>query len=82
MTNDLLNVVKAKHYVCSTNNSYFKHPDEEAVARVIVDSESPTLWFNYDTPQNRRWDSGALKRKYGYQTSYPDQDGQGVTIAL
>lgn len=82
VTNDLLNVVKAKHYVCSTNNSYFKHPDEEAVARVIVDSESPTLWFNYDTSQNRRWDSGALKGKYGYQTCYPDQDAQGVTIAL
>lgn len=81
VTNDLLKVVKAKRYVCSTNNSYFKHPDEEAVARVIVDSEAPTLWFNYDTPQDRRWDSAALK-KYGYHVNHPDRDDQGITLTL
>lgn len=80
VTNDLLKVVKAKHYVCSTNNNYFKHPDEEAVALVIVDSEAPTLWFNYDTPQDRR-DSAALK-KYGYHVNYLDRDGQGITLTL
>lgn len=82
VTNDLLKVVKARHYVFSTNNSYFKHPNEEAVARVIVDSDAPTLWFNYDTPRNRRWDLAALKKTYGYQVAYPDQTGQGVTIVL
>jgi beta-lactamase superfamily II metal-dependent hydrolase len=82
VTNDLLKLVRAQHFVCSTNNSYFKHPDEEAVARVIVSSEGPTLWFNYDTPQNRRWDSSVLKKKYGYHANYPDRDDQGVTIVL
>jgi beta-lactamase superfamily II metal-dependent hydrolase len=82
VTNDLLNVVKARHFVFSTNNSYFQHPNEEAVARVIVDADAPTLWFNYDTPQNRRWDAAALKKKYGYQVVYPDQASEGVTIRL
>lgn len=81
-THGLLKVVKAKHCVCSTNNSYFQHPDEEAMARVIVGLDTPTLWFNYDTPQNRRWDSADLKTKYGFRANYPDQPGQGVTISL
>lgn len=81
-TQALLKRVQARHWVCSTNNRYFKHPDEEALARVIVGAEAPTLWFNYDTPQNRRWDSAALKRKYGYRTHYPDPEHPGVTIAL
>ena len=82
VTTELLKVVKAKHCVFSTDNSYFKHPDEEAVARVIVGSDAPTLWFNFDTAQNRRWDSAPLKQAYGYQTKYPDRDGKGVTIVL
>lgn len=81
-TQTLLDVVQAKHYVVSTNNSYFKHPDEEALARVIVSSQAPTLWFNHDTPQNRHWDSNALKKRYGYRANYPTEAGRGVIISL
>jgi beta-lactamase superfamily II metal-dependent hydrolase len=81
-TNELLKVVQAKHYLCSTNNSIFNHPDEEALARVIVNSDSPTLWFNYDTPKNRFWDSPDLKGLYRYSTNYPNQTGEGVTVSI
>lgn len=81
-TLDLLKLVKAKHYLCSTNNSYFKHPDEEAMARVILNADAPTLWFNYDTPKNRYWDSPGLKSTYHYRANYPTQSGDGVTISL
>ena len=81
-TNDLLKVVKAKHYLCSTDNSYFKHPDEEAMARVILNSDTPTLWFNYDTPTNRYWDSPGLKSTYRYRANYPARTGEGVTVSL
>ena len=50
VTQDLLQAVDARHFVFSTNNSYFRHPNAEAVARVIVGGRKPTLWFNYDTP--------------------------------
>lgn len=82
VTNDLLKAVTARHYVFSTNNSYFKHPDEEAVARVILGADAPTLWFNYDTAQNRRWDAASLKEKYGYQAIYPAREGRSLTITL
>jgi len=81
-TQALLKVVKATHFICSTNNSYFKHPDEEALARVIVGANSPTLWFNYDTAKNRHWDSIDLKQRYGYRVNYPDQNDQGVSVEL
>ena len=81
-TNELMKVVKAKHYLCSTNNSYFNHPDEEALARTIVASDAPTLWFNYDTSKNRFWDSVDLKSKYQYRANYPNQAGDGVTISF
>ena len=35
VTTELLKVVRAKHYVVSTNNAQFGHPDAEALARVV-----------------------------------------------
>lgn len=63
-------------------NSYFKHPNEEALVRVIVGTDSPTLCFNYYTAANRHWDSINLKQKYGYRVNYPHQKGQRVTVSL
>ena len=60
VTQDLLRAVDARHFVFSTDNAYFKHPNAEAVARVIDGGGKPTLWFNHDTPQNRQWGAPAL----------------------
>ena len=35
VTNDLLDTVQADHYLFSTNNAIFNHPDDESVARVL-----------------------------------------------
>lgn len=82
VTRELLTAVKAKQFIFSTNNKYFNHPNEEAVARVVVDGGQPTLWFNYDTPKNRKWDAPALKAKYGYSTRFPTHESSGVTLEL
>jgi beta-lactamase superfamily II metal-dependent hydrolase len=83
VTADLLKVVKADHYVFSTNNAIFRHPDDEAVARVLVHGgRLPTLWFNYATERNRRWVDEALQGRHGYQVRYPEAGKAGVTIAL
>jgi beta-lactamase superfamily II metal-dependent hydrolase len=34
---ELLNVVQAKSYIVSTDNSRFQHPDDEALARTPAD---------------------------------------------
>lgn len=82
VTNDLVSVVRAKHYIVSTNNSHFGHPNEEAIARVIVGGSGPTIWFNYDTPKNRRWDDAFLRARHGYEVRYPDQPGGGPILDL
>lgn len=82
VTQDLLRAVDASHYIFSTNNAYFRHPNAEAVARVIVGGTKPTLWFNYDTPTNRQWGSEALTDRYGHGVRYPERDDTGVTLEL
>ena len=82
VTTDLLTAVKAPQHVFSTNNAIFKHPSEEAVARAILSGGEPTLWFNHDTEQNRRWDAAALKAQHGYQVRYPARPGEGVVLEL
>ena len=83
VTNDLLTAVQASHYIFSTNNAIFRHPDDEAVARVLVNGGArPTLWFNYGTERNRRWADEALQAEHGYQVRYPETERAGVIIAL
>jgi len=81
VTQDLIRAVDARHFVFSTNNSYFRHPNAEAVARVIVGGIRPTLWFNYDTPSNRQWGAPDLMALHGHVARYPQGDA-GITIEL
>jgi hypothetical protein len=83
LTTELLQTVQARNYVVSTNNAVFKHPDDEALARVLVHGgEQPTLWFNYGTPRNRRWADADLQCMYRFSTEYPETDVGGVTMEI
>lgn len=82
-TNDLLKAVRADHYIFSTNGAIYNHPDDEAIARVLIHGgRQPTLWFNFATERNRRWAEPALRAKYGYQVRYPEGGSAGVVIGL
>lgn len=82
MTTELLKVVRARHYVVSTNNSQFGHPDAEALARVICAGGQPTIWFNYATKQNLSWNDPAQQARYGYACRYPEGPRGGVRLDL
>lgn len=82
VTQALIQAVAADHFVFSTNNAIFGHPNDEAVARVITGSVRPTLWFNYNTPKNQKWAAEALTKKYGYGVRFPDGEGAGIKIEL
>jgi hypothetical protein len=83
LTTELLSTVRASHYVVSTNNAIFNHPNDEAVARVLVHGGAhPTLWFNYGTQRNRRWADADLQREFGFSAVYPDSETGGMTIKL
>ena len=82
VTTELLKVVRAKHYVVSTNNAQFGHPNAEALARVICAGGQPTIWFNYATKQNLSWNDAARQARYGYACRYPAGEGGGVRLEL
>ena len=80
---ELIQKLACQRYVISTNGSIFKHPDQEAIARVVIGSRgSAQLYFNYHSPRNEMWDSDSLKEQYGYTTIYPSRDEPGITIEL
>lgn len=81
VTRELVQALQARHYVVSTDNRYFRHPNAEALARVITGAERPVLWFNHDTPQNRQWADPWLIERHGYAVCFPEGDA-GVTIRL
>jgi hypothetical protein len=82
VTQDLTRSVEAEHFLFSTNGAYFKHPNAEAVARVIVGGKEPTLWFNYDTPHTRQWAADGFTGKYGHAARYPRAAGVGIVVEL
>jgi hypothetical protein len=85
VTLELLDLVKAHHYITSTSGRRFKHPDEEAMARVITRGRpttnvTPTLWFNYSTVTTSPWMQPALAEEYRYRVAGPTSTGSGVSI--
>ncbi len=79
---ELLNLVKCKHYLVSTNGNIFQHPDREAIARIIARGGEPVLCFNYRSEENAIWDDAGLRREHGYETRYGDGEGGGLIIEL
>lgn len=83
VTASLFAAVQADHYIVSTNGSIFHHPDDEAIARVVVHGgRQPRLWFNYDNDRSRRWADPALRSLHGYDVVLPEGGQSGVTLAL
>jgi beta-lactamase superfamily II metal-dependent hydrolase len=79
---ELLGVVRAGHYIVSTDNSRFEHPNDETLARVVLyGGQKPNLCFNFPTTRNLRWSDDALQRKYNFTTSYA-QPGCPLVLRL
>lgn len=87
----LLDLLKCRRYLISTNGSYFKHPDQEAVARILkfgarefskFNFEKALLGFNYKKKRVKIWDDPQLKLDYGYEVAYPENSGEPLIIDL
>jgi beta-lactamase superfamily II metal-dependent hydrolase len=79
---ELLELVECKRYLVSTNGRYFAHPDEEALARIVVRGGEPVLCFNYRTDKSAAWDDAGLKHDYGYQTVYREERAGCLIVEL
>lgn len=66
-----------------SHSPIFNHPNDEAVAQVLVHGgDQLTLWFNYRTQRNRRWDDADLQKRFRFSAIYPVVDAAGVTLTL
>ena len=84
VTHQLVQRVRASVYVFSSNGAgNSRHPNDEAVARVIAASAGDrTLAFNYRNERTRKWDDEALRTKHGYTTMYPAAGEGPLSIDL
>ena len=79
LNNEVLKCVDCENYLISSNGSRHGHPDTEAIARILMHGgERKNLYFNYSTKYTDIWDSKRLKRKFKYDTIFPDQDENGI----
>ncbi|WP_325422055.1 ComEC/Rec2 family competence protein [Aquabacterium sp.] len=67
----LFDLLRADHYLVSTSGHRFRHPDAEAMARVITrgrpaDGRRHTLWFNHVSATTRRWQDPLLAQAHDY----------------
>ena len=82
VTEALLDAVDAKVIVFSTNGVKFRHPDREAVARVIRRyGKGAKLVFNYDTQFTSIWRDAGIQGEWGYDVEYGVGDA-GISVIL
>lgn len=80
---ELLEAFPATHYLISTTGAKFKHPDEEAIARVVVSARerSPVLHFNVESAFNKAWRSASRCSDFGYRCEYGSPE-DGLLVKL
>lgn len=77
----LLAALSCPQYLFSSNGAYFRHPDPQAVARVIKwGGRQPSLTFNYRSPYTEAWASKPLRERHGYSVTYPAPRSEGVAV--
>lgn len=79
----LLGLAPARHYLVSSNGDIFAHPDDAALARVVLQApRGANVWFNYRNPRTQRWADPALVEEHGYTPQYPREPDTGTVLDL
>ncbi len=81
-TRELLELIECDTWLFSTNGSYFHHPSDVAVAKIIKHGNAggrrKRLVFNYRSDESEVWNTASLKKKWGYATVYPPAATPGL----
>lgn len=90
VSDSLLKTLDCHRFLISTNGARFKHPDTEAIARIVGGSQRPhpkaddsvQLLFNYRTSFNERWDVGELRETWNFEPIFPKDGEEGLRVRL
>lgn len=79
---ELAAYLRSPRWIFSSNGATTKHPNPEAVARILKHSGGRKHFvFNYTTGFNDLWDDDELRAAHGYTTQYGDGTAP-VTVKL
>ena len=80
---ELLELVNCDNYLISTDGSYYHHPNQETISRILLLRDEPThFYFNYRSEENEVWDNESLKKEWNYQTTFPLEGSEGIFIEV
>jgi hypothetical protein len=81
---ELVSLIESPRFLFSTNGAQFKHPDEESIARIVngAAGQPVTLYFNYRSEFNEKWESKALQEKHNFSAIYGEDGDNPLVIAL
>ena len=78
LTESLCGRFECSEMLISTNGAMFQHPDEEALARLVLAPGAPKrLHFNYKTAITESWHDPALCAEYGFSSTFPEKNYDG-----
>jgi len=80
VTEKLIAALNCRHYLFSTNGERFHHPDKICVARVITNSDSPTLYFNYRSEYSEAWEATALMTEHDYNVKFLEERNYKISL--
>ncbi len=81
VTRTLLKAYPTKRYVVSTNGARHDHPDDIALARVVLESQGAKVFFNYPSEAFSRWERQAMLPESHFSVEAGDADN-GVLVKL
>lgn len=79
---ELLERIKCRRYLFSSNGDHFQHPHPEGVARVLkYGGAKKEVFFNFKTEFTKPWLDDALQEKWDY-TAKAGDDKNGIVVDL
>ncbi len=80
LSSKLLESMTCDRFLISTNSDSFGHPDDEALARLIVECDQPTIYCNCKSERIDRWPDRAEPFGASFVFPKPGKTGLRVTV--
>ena len=82
LTAAVVDAIDCRDWIVSSNGARFNHPDDVALARVVVGSPAARLHANYDSDRIRAWRALAPPERHGYELVTPPDGQSGVGLSF
>jgi beta-lactamase superfamily II metal-dependent hydrolase len=87
VTRELLEKIDCRRYLVSTDGSTHRHPDNQALLRILRFATRPVqILFNYASETTRRWGESKVDVLRGgfpdYEPRFPEQPERGMILEL